>query len=251
MDQEGNPWFIAIDVAKTLGYVKPDDAVRQHCKKSKDFNPRYSRGSGVTTFKFPMIEDSEHPKRRVRVIQGENGEPWFVGREVALILGYKRPADAVRQHCKAAKLLKVGEMPTLELPSRGVLIIPERDLYRLIINSELPEAQEFEEWVVGVVLPTIRKTGGYIHAAPEMSDAEIMARAMKVADSTLERVQKERDKALKANLELARRNVKLFHQTEAMTGPTEFFHELMDTTDSYTFTDVAAMFCAKSLFLGQ
>lgn len=92
----------------------------------------------------------------VRTIE-RNGEPWFVGKDVAEILGYKNPHKAIREHCKG-----VNETFT---PSAGgpqtVKIIPERDLYRLIMRSKLPAAERFEEWVVAEVLPAIRKTGQY------------------------------------------------------------------------------------------
>lgn len=87
-----------------------------------------------------------------------NGEAWFAASEVAKALGYQRPADAVRTHCKG-----VGETQT---PSAGGLqtikIIPERDVYRLVMRSKLPSAEQFEEKVVGEILPSIRKTGGYM-----------------------------------------------------------------------------------------
>ncbi len=97
----------------------------------------------------------------VRVVQGPDGEPWFVGADVARVLGYANPHEAVRTHCKG-----VSEILT---PSSGgeqaTKCIPEGDLYRLIIRSKLPAAEKFEAWVVGEVLPSIRKTGGY-HMAP-------------------------------------------------------------------------------------
>lgn len=91
--------------------------------------------------------------------------PYVVAKDVALALGYKNPQKAIRDHCK-------GVNETL-LPTKGgsqiIKIIPEGDIYRLIIKSKLPKAQEFEEWVMDEVLPTIRKTGGYINknATPE------------------------------------------------------------------------------------
>ncbi|QJT08024.1 BRO family protein [Oceanidesulfovibrio marinus] len=196
-------------------------------------------GQEIMNFKFPMLEDSEHPKRRVRVIQDENGEPWFVAKDVCVILGIdtnniQRDLDEDERMTLNKRAIGINERG-----NQDILVINEAGLYSLILRSRKPEAKRFKRWVTHEVLPTIRKTGGYIHATTEMSDAEIMARAMKVADSTLERVQKERDKALKANLELARRNVKLFHQNEAMTGPTEFFHNYMDSTGTMNFTAVA------------
>ena len=92
---------------------------------------------------------------QVRVIQDENGEPWFVAKDVAAALGYANPSNAVQAHCKA----KRNEV----IPDSGMTaIIPERDVYRLIMRSKLPAAEQFEEWVVGEVLPSIRKHSGYM-----------------------------------------------------------------------------------------
>jgi prophage antirepressor-like protein len=93
----------------------------------------------------------------VRVVQNEDGEPWFVGKDVATVLEYARPRDAIKAHCKGAAIHR--------LPTSGgmqdVTIIPERDVYRLIMRSNLPAAERFEEWVVSEVLPSIRKRGAY------------------------------------------------------------------------------------------
>lgn len=93
---------------------------------------------------------------QVRVVM-HDGEPWFVAADVAKILGYTNPAKAIRDHCKG-----VNES---FIPTPGgrqtVKVIPERDIYRLVMRSRLPSAERFEEWVVGEVLPAIRKTGSY------------------------------------------------------------------------------------------
>lgn len=114
----------------------------------------------------------------VRVIE-RDGEPWFVAKDVATILGYTNPQDAVRRHCKAPQAVG-GERNTH--PSSvdpQTVIIPERDLYRLVMRSKLPSAERFEEWVVSEVLPAIRKTGGYNAAAtmPDFTDPAAAARA--------------------------------------------------------------------------
>lgn len=86
-------------------------------------------------------------------------KPYFVANDIASALGYKRPADAVSAHCK-------GSVKYRYLTNGGqqeVKIIPEGDVYRLIIKSKLPNAQKFESWVMDEVLPTIRKHGGYIN----------------------------------------------------------------------------------------
>lgn len=90
----------------------------------------------------------------VRVVPGEDGEPWFVARDVAKALGYVKTENAISTHCKAATTT----------PKQGggfMNIIPERDVYRLIMRSNLPAAERFEEWVVGEVLPSIRKRGSF------------------------------------------------------------------------------------------
>lgn len=106
--------------------------------------------SNVLPFQFQAAE--------VRVIQDENGEPWFVAKDVAEALGYARPDQAVNDHCKGVE--------TSPLESGGQVrhmkIIPERDVYRLIMRSKLPSAEQFEEWVVGEVMPSVRKHGGYM-----------------------------------------------------------------------------------------
>ncbi|WP_292727162.1 phage antirepressor [Microbacterium sp. UBA837] len=87
-----------------------------------------------------------------------DGEPWFVARDVAAILGYANAADAISKHCK-------GVANHYPLQTAGgaqhVRIISEPDMLRLIVNSKLPAAERFEQWVFEDVLPTIRKTGRY------------------------------------------------------------------------------------------
>ena len=89
----------------------------------------------------------------------KDGNIWFVASDVARALGYSRPADAVSQHCRYTAKHSIPHPQgkgTLE-----VNIIPEGDLYRLIIRSKLPAAEQFERWVFDEVLPSIRKTGKY------------------------------------------------------------------------------------------
>jgi prophage antirepressor-like protein len=90
-----------------------------------------------------------------------DGEPWFVANDVADVLGYVDQKQAVRDHCKYQKLLKGVESEGLTSSPYGITIIPERDVYRLIMRSKLPSAERFEEWVVSEVLPAIRRTGSY------------------------------------------------------------------------------------------
>ena len=101
-----------------------------------------------------------------------NGKPYFVGRDVANALGYLRPADAISAHCK-------GSVKHRVLTNGGiqeVKVIPEGDVYRLVIRSNLPEADRFESWIFDDIIPSIRKTGGYhlpqtfVEALRELAD---------------------------------------------------------------------------------
>ena len=113
------------------------------------------------------FENEEFGCIRIIVI---NGEPWFVGKDVAMILGYGNSRDAIIAHIdKEDKVvIQKSEIPTLDIPNRGLTVINESGLYSLILSSKLPSAKKFKKWVTSEVLPTIRKTGGYINSADLM-----------------------------------------------------------------------------------
>jgi len=124
-----------------------------------------------------IFENKEFGK--VRVME-YNGAPWFVASDVAKALGYERPADAVNIHCKKAnKITQYCDSPDrVKTPPINLNIIPESDVYRLVMRSNLPGAERFQDWVVEEVLPTIRKTG--CHGTPQAED-EILSRAIAIA----------------------------------------------------------------------
>ena len=126
----------------------------------------------------------------VRVVT-YNNEPWFVASDVAKALGYERPNDAVNAHCKKLNKFSYGNSPQGAMPYN---IIPESDVYRLVMRSNLPGAVEFQDWVVEEILPSIRKTGGYMAAKPDDTPESIMARAVLVAQETIERVKSHTEK---------------------------------------------------------
>lgn len=110
---------------------------------------------------------------QIRTIQ-KNGEPWFVGKDVASVLQYRDTSDALKKRVdKEDKvLLKAGETPTLKSSNFGMYIINESGLYSLILSSKMPKAKEFKRWVTSEVIPAIRKTGKY----------EAMAQAVPIND---------------------------------------------------------------------
>lgn len=119
-----------------------------------------------------------------------DGEPWFVGKDVAEILGHSNPQRALRDYIDdddkgVTKIVTPGGIQTMA-------IINESGLYSLILSSKLPNAKKFKKWVTGEVLPSIRKNGGYIAGQETMSDDELMARALQVAQNKI----LERDKQI-------------------------------------------------------
>lgn len=97
--------------------------------------------------------------QQVRTVLIEN-DPWFVGKDIATILGYAKTADAVRKHIdKEDKGVFVLETPGGKQP---VTIVNESGLYSLILSSKMPDAKVFKRWVTSEVLPTIRKHGAYM-----------------------------------------------------------------------------------------
>lgn len=97
--------------------------------------------------------------QNVRTMLIEN-EPYFVGKDVAKILGYSRSADAVRAHVEADD--KLSRQFTESGQRRIMTVINESGLYSLILSSKLPTAKKFKRWVTKEVLPAIRKHGGYL-----------------------------------------------------------------------------------------
>lgn len=106
---------------------------------------------------------------QVRTIQ-QNGEPWFVGKDVAEILGYKDTSDAMKKHVDIEDKLTRRFADSGQ--NREMYIINESGLYSLILSSKMPKAKEFKRWVTSEVIPAIRKTGKY----------EAMAQAVPVDD---------------------------------------------------------------------
>lgn len=111
-----------------------------------------------------------------------NGEPWFVGKDVADILGYLKPLDAISRHVDEDDSVKHGLTDSLGRV-QNTIIINESGLYSLVLSSKLPSAKKFKRWVTSEVLPTLRKTGQY--QVKELSGQELMAKALIEAQSVL------------------------------------------------------------------
>ena len=124
----------------------------------------------------------------LRAIEDENGNPWFVAKDVAVALGYANPNDAIKRHCK-------GVVKHYPLQTAGgiqqVRFITEGDMYRLVASSKLDAAVEFESWVFDEVIPSIRKHGMY--ATPQsveemLADPDTMIRTLQALKDEREKV---------------------------------------------------------------
>lgn len=120
-----------------------------------------------------------------------NNNPWFVGKDVAQVLGYSDTAQAIRKHVDAE------DKGVVEMTTPGgvqqITAINESGLYSLILSSKLPGAKKFKHWVTSEVLPSLRKHGGYIAGQEELSDTELIAKALLVADRKI----KEKDQQIR------------------------------------------------------
>ena len=117
----------------------------------------------------------------VRTVTIDN-EPWFVGKDVAMALGYQNASKALSDHVEECD--KLNNESLSSLGQRGGWIINESGLYALIFGSKLESARRFKRWVTSEVLPAIRKTGGYQMQAPH--GKELLALAVLEAQKTIE-----------------------------------------------------------------
>lgn len=148
---------------------------------------------------------------RVRVVEND-GVPWFVGKDVAEILGYANASKALTDHVDDEDKLNNDSLSSLG--QRGGWLINESGLYSLILSSKLPQAKAFKHWVTSDVLPSIRKTGGYISGQEQMSPEELMAKALQIANSIIT----ERDKRIS----------QLTVSNQIMQPKADYFDELVD-----------------------
>lgn len=165
-----------------------------------------------------------------------NNEPYFVGKDIADVLGYSNPLKAIRDHIDEEDK-GVNEMDTPG-GTQQIIVINESGLYSLILGSKLPTAKKFKHWVTSEVLPAIRKTGGYINGQGEMSDEELMAKALEVAHRTIA----ERDARIS---QLSAENSRLVVDKQIMQPKADYFDELVDRNLLTNFTEAAKQLGVK------
>ena len=161
-----------------------------------------------------------------------NGVPYFVGKDVAEILGYSNTRKALLDHVDEEDKTDGVTIRDSIGREQAPVLINESGLYSLILSSKLPNAKKFKRWVTSEVLPAIRKTGGYIPHDEEMSDAEIMAKAFQISQRTIE----EQHRKIGA-LEIEKSHLQV--ENQVMAPKADYFDELVDRNLLTNFRDTA------------
>ena len=159
-----------------------------------------------------------------------DGEPWFVGKDVAAILGYAKPLNALATHIDEDESLKQGLIDSMGR-EQNAIFINESGLYSLVLSSKLPTAKAFKRWITHDVIPSIRKTGGYIAGQENMTAEELMAKALMVAKKTLE----------EKEAELSRKQV----ENAIMAPKADYFDELVERNTLTNFRETAKQLGVK------
>lgn len=172
-----------------------------------------------------VMQSFNYEETPVRVID-KNGVAWFVGKDVASILGYANPSKAIIDHVDDED--KMFDMMLVSDSQNGNLVktafINESGLYSLVLSSKLDSAKKFKRWVTSEVLPQIRKTGSYVS---EREDR--LARALLIADETI----KEKEQKI----------VLLEIENDKLKEKAEYFDKLCDSGECTGIRDTAKILC--------
>ena len=166
----------------------------------------------------------------VRTATDEKGEPWFCAKDLCDVLGYKNSSSAVSQHVRSSDIVKryvarpaknrfgvcEGKMQIVQM-----IFVNESGFYALVLGSKLPSALMFKDWVTSVVLPQIRKTGGYIPVNEGESEEEMIRNAEQILRATLkekENLLEKQKKLLEEQKILMEEQKSKLHQQEVQMG---------------------------------
>lgn len=146
----------------------------------------------------------------IRTIE-KDGEPWFVGKDVAAALGYEKPTDAVRKHVD----VEDRGISKMETPSgaQETTIINESGLYSLVLSSKLPTAKKFKRWVTSEVIPSIRKHGAYM--TPDKLEEVLLKPDTLIQLAQNLKAEQEKRKALEVKMEEQKPKVLFAESVEA------------------------------------
>ena len=205
----------------------------------------------------------------VRTTIDEKGEPWFCAKDLCDVLGYKRADLAVKQHVRSSDAAKRcvariaknrygecnGKMQVVQM-----IFVNESGFYALVLGSKLPSAVKFKDWVTSVVLPQIRKTGGYIPVKEGESEEETIRNAEEILRATLKKkemlLEQQRKLIEEQDVEIRRLNgvvdeqvvniarkgeniIHLEHQVDGLMPKAIYSDNVLDSVSCFTTTQVA------------
>ena len=170
---------------------------------------------------------------QVRTLTDEQGEPWFVAKDVCAILGYANPSKAIADHVDDED--KLNNETLSSLGQRGGWIVNESGLYSLIITSKMPNAKAFKRWVTHEVLPSIRKTGKY-----EAKPMSVEERALSIMGE------------LKAIVDRQKLTIANQHEAISQLEPkAEAYDTFLDHTGLYKVGEAAKLLSNSGMPIGQ
>ena len=163
-----------------------------------------------------LFENKEFGEIRTLMI---DGQPYFVGKDVAEILGYSNTKDAIIVHVDEddRRIIQKSENTTFEIPNRGLTIINESGLYSLILSSKLDTAKKFKRWVTSEVLPSIRQTGNYISGTSPYSIEDIVRETIcQVVPIIIQELEDRTEREKKAEKEIEKLETKVRRKIERL-----------------------------------
>ena len=224
-------------------------------------------GSAKKSVQTAVFENPEFGT--VRIVTDEKGEPWFCAKDLCDVLGYKRATDAVRQHVRSSDTAKYRIARTVKnrfgvsegkVQNVQMNFVNESGFYALVLGSKLATAVKFKDWVTSVVLPQIRKTGGYIPVKEGESEEEAIRNAEEILRATLKKKEMllEQQKKLigEQDEEIRRLNgvvdeqvvniarkgeniIHLEHQVDGLMPKAIYSDNVLDSVSCFTTTQVA------------
>ena len=204
----------------------------------------------------------------VRTATDDKGEPWFCAKDLCDVLGYKKACDSVKQHVRYDDTMKRGVWVEVGMKKDGtpakrltqMIFVNESGFYALVLGSKLATAVKFKDWVTSVVLPQIRKTGGYIPVKEGESEEETIRNAEEILRATLKEKEMllEQQKKLigEQDVEIRRLNgvvdeqvvniarkgeniIHLEHQVDRLMPKAIYSDNVLDSVSCFTTTQVA------------
>ncbi|MCM1062664.1 MAG: phage antirepressor KilAC domain-containing protein [Eubacterium sp.] len=170
-----------------------------------------------------LFKHEEFGEVRTLVI---DGEPWFVGKDVAEVLMYRNTKDAIATHVDSEdkSIIQRSENTTFDIPTRGLTIINESGLYSLILSSKMPKAKEFKRWVTAEVLPALRKHGAYF-------TPETLYNTLCKPENLIE--------ILQALADEQKRNTDLSVENACLSVKAKYYDEILNSTNNVPVTQIA------------